>query len=74
MFEWFAATVERNAATFSKDLIGQPEKSAIAIEDWGNFIRAVENREITKATMIMRAHIFRFGKILEDLEQNQKEG
>ena len=73
MFEWLAATIERNAATFSEDLIGHPEKPEIALADWRNFIQAVENGETTKATMIIRAHIFRFGQFLEDLNRNKSE-
>jgi hypothetical protein len=41
------------------------------MQDWRDFIQAVENREVTKAGMIMGSHIFRFKKILEDLDLNK---
>jgi len=73
MFEWFASTFERNAAAFSDILANQPEKPEKALNDWRDFIQAVENREVTKAAMIIGSHIFRFGKILEDLDQNKND-
>ena len=73
MFEWFASTFERNAASFSNILVHQSEKPEEALKDWRDFIKAVENKEVTKAAMIIGSHIFRFGKILEDLDQDKKE-
>lgn len=73
MFEWFASTFERNAAFYSGLLAHQSEKPMEAIQDWRDFITAVENREVTKAVMIMTSHIFRFKKNLEDLDQNQND-
>ena len=70
MFEWFSVTVGRNAAAFSEDLVNQPGKRRIAVEDWRSYIRAVEKREITKAAMIMRAHIIRFGEFLQDARED----
>jgi GntR family transcriptional repressor for pyruvate dehydrogenase complex len=68
MFEWFASTFECNAASFSGILANQPEKPMEALKDWRDFIQAVENKEITRAAMIIGAHIFQFRKILEDLD------
>jgi GntR family transcriptional repressor for pyruvate dehydrogenase complex len=71
MFEWFARTFERNAAAFSDILTNQSEKPDEALKDWRDFIQAVENREVTKAAMIIGSHILRFGKILEELDQDK---
>ncbi len=71
MFEWFASTFERNATAYSDILANQSEKPEEAMQDWRDFIQAVENREVTKATMIMESHIFRFKKILENLDLNK---
>ena len=73
MFEWFASTFERNAASYSVNLVNQSEKPVEAIQDWRDFIQAVENREVTKAVMIMGSHIFRFKRILEDLDQDRND-
>ena len=62
MFEWFASTFELNAAAYSDILVNQSEKPEEAMQDWRDFIQAVENREVTKAGMIMGSHIFRFKK------------
>lgn len=72
MFEWFASTFERNAAAFSGILADQSEKPEEALADWREFIQAVEAREVTRAAMIIRSHILRFGKILENLDLNEK--
>lgn len=71
MFEWFASTFELNAAAYSDILVNQSEKPEEAMQDWRDFIQALENREVTKAGMIMGSHIFRFKKILEDLDQDK---
>jgi DNA-binding FadR family transcriptional regulator len=71
MFEWFAITFERNAAAFSGILADQSEKPEEALADWREFIQAVETREVTRAAMIIRSHILRFGKILENLDSNE---
>jgi DNA-binding FadR family transcriptional regulator len=68
MFEWFASTFEHNAAAFSGMLANQPEKPDEALKDWRDFIQAVENKEVTRAAMIIGAHIFQFRKVLEDLD------
>ena len=73
MFEWFASTFERNAASYSVNLARQREKPQEAIQDWRDFIQAVENREVTRAVMIMGSHIFRFKKILEDLDRDHND-
>jgi len=73
MFEWFASTFERNAAAYSDILANQSEKPEEAIQDWRDFIQAVENREVTKAAMTMGSHIFRFKKILEDLDKDKND-
>ncbi len=72
MFEWFANTFQHNAYRFSNVLIQQAERPEEALTDWRDFILAVENREVTKAAMIIGAHIFRFGKILESPDLNQR--
>ncbi len=69
MFEWFASTFERNAAVFSDILTDQSEKPEEALKDWHDFIKAIEKKEVIKASMIIGAHIFRFRKTLEDLEE-----
>jgi len=68
MFEWFASTFERNAMAFSNMLADQPEKPEEALKDWRAFIQAVEKKEITRAAMIIAAHVFQFRKVLEDLD------
>ena len=68
MFEWFATTFQKNAAAFSQMLAYQVEKPEEALEDWRNFIAALDRKEVTKAAMIISSHIFRFGKMLEDLD------
>jgi DNA-binding FadR family transcriptional regulator len=70
LFEWFASTFERNAVAYSDILANQSEKPQEAMQDWRDFIQAIKNKEVTKAAMIMGSHIFRFKKILEDLNQN----
>ncbi len=62
MFEWFANTFERNAAAFSGILANQPEKPEEALADWHDIIQAAENQEVTRAAMIIAAHIFQFKK------------
>jgi len=73
MFEWFASTFERNAAAFTNTLVNQSEKPQEALKDWHEFIQAIENKEVTKASMIMGSHIFHFRKTIEDLEQDKNE-
>ena len=68
MFEWFATTFQKNAHSFSKILAYQAGKPEEALEDWRNFINALYRKEVTKASMIISSHIFRFGKILENAE------
>ena len=68
MFEWFANTFQHNAYRFSNILIQQAERPEEAIADWRDFIQAVENKEVTRASMIIESHILRFGKILENLD------
>ena len=51
-----------------EDLVRAPEE---ALEDWRNFITALDQKEVTKAAMIISSHIFRFGKILEDLDPDK---
>jgi DNA-binding FadR family transcriptional regulator len=70
MFDWFATTFQKNAAAFSKILAYEAEKPEEALEDWRNFITALDRKEVTKAAMIISSHIFRFGKILEDLDSD----
>jgi DNA-binding FadR family transcriptional regulator len=71
MFEWFATTFQKNAAEFSQMLAYQVEKPEEALEDWRNFITALDRKEVTKAAMIISSHIFRFGKMLEDLDPDK---
>ncbi len=73
MFEWFASTFERNAAAYSDILANQSENLQEAMQDWRDFIQAIENREVTKAAIIMGSHIFRFKKVLEDLDQDNND-
>ncbi len=74
MFEWFASTFERNSIIYADLLVDLPEKQDEALNDWRSFIQSIENKEATKAVMIIGAHIFRFGMILEVLDQNKLEG
>ncbi|MCK5311881.1 MAG: FadR family transcriptional regulator [Desulfobacteraceae bacterium] len=74
MFEWVASTFEQNAEGFSDIIAQHLEAPAEVLRDWRNFIQAVENREVTKASRIIGSHIFRFGTILEDLKQKKKLG
>ncbi len=72
MFEWVASTFEQHAEAVSDMIVHsleQPEKEVL--RDWHNFIQAVENREVTKASRIIGSHIFRSGTILEDLKQDK---
>jgi DNA-binding FadR family transcriptional regulator len=71
MFEWFAITFENNAAAFSNILAHGTEKIDEILNDWRDFISAVTRKEVTKAAMIIGSHIFRFRKILEDLERDK---
>ncbi len=66
MFEWFATTFQKNAQSFSEILAHRTGKPEEALEDWRNFINALDKQEVTKASMIMRSHIYRFGKVLEE--------
>jgi DNA-binding FadR family transcriptional regulator len=68
MFEWFTATFQKNADSFSKILAHQTEKSEEALEDWRHFIDALYQKEVTRASMIISSHIIRFGNILENAE------
>jgi DNA-binding FadR family transcriptional regulator len=68
MFDWFATTFQKNAAEFTEMLAFKGEKPEEVLEDWRNFINALDQKEVTKASMIISSHIFRFGKILEDLD------
>ena len=72
MFEWFAVTFERNAAAFSGILADPSVMPEEVLVDWREFIQAIENREVTRAAMIIQSHILRFGKILETLDLDQK--
>ncbi len=74
MFEWFAITFQNNASSFANILTDEPVSIAEILDDWHDFITAVQNREVTKAAMIIRTHIFRFGKILEKLDRKKKCG
>ena len=68
MFEWFTATFEKNADSFSRILARQTGKSEEALEDWRHLIEALYKNEVTRAATIIRSHIFRFGRILENAE------
>jgi DNA-binding FadR family transcriptional regulator len=73
MFEWFASTFERNGVAYSDILADQSEKPQEAMQDWRDFIQAVESKEVTKAAMIIGSHIYRFKSLLEDLYQGHNE-
>jgi len=72
MFEWVASTFEQHAEAVSDIIVHsleQPEEEVL--RDWRNFIQAVENKEVTKASRIIGSHIFRSGTILEDLKKDK---
>jgi len=70
MFEWVASTFEQQAEVVSDIIVHSLEQPVEeVIRDWRNFIQAVENREVTKASILIGSHIFRSGTILEDLQK-----
>ena len=73
MFKWFANTFERNVAAFSDILANQPKKPDEALADWHDFIQATKNQEVTRAAMIIAAHIFHLKKVLEDMDSENSE-
>jgi GntR family transcriptional repressor for pyruvate dehydrogenase complex len=68
IFEWFATTFQKNAQSYSKILVRQAGKPQEALEDWRQFIKALYKKEVTRASMIITSHIFRFGKALGNVE------
>ncbi len=67
MFEWVASSFEQHAEAVSDIIVHPQESPEEVIRDWRNFIQAVENREVTKASRIIALHIFKFETTFEDI-------
>lgn len=72
MFEWFAVTFQNSASAFSRRLVHRDENTEEILTDWYDFISAVEHKEVTKASIVIGSHIFRFTKIFETLDQKNE--
>jgi len=68
LFEWFTDTFRRSATEAGSKQLKGAQKSIEALEDWADFVIAMEHREGVKASMILTNHIFKYRRILSDLE------
>jgi GntR family transcriptional regulator, transcriptional repressor for pyruvate dehydrogenase complex len=69
LFEWFVDTFRRNASELGSIQLSGSSNANEALLDWDDFICALEKREGVKASIIMTNHIFKYRRILNELEQ-----
>ena len=69
LFEWFVDTFKRNASELGGIQLSGSSNSGGALEDWDDFVSALEKREGVKASIILTNHIFKYRRILNALEQ-----
>ena len=70
LYEWIADTFRQNSVSYSEsysqlDLIRSHQPREV-IADWRMLLKALEKREVTRAVMIMRSHLFHFRQLLGD--------
>lgn len=68
LFEWIADTFRQNSVSYSEtysrlDLVRSQQPQEV-IADWQVLLEALKKREVTRAVMIIRAHLFHFRRIL----------